>query len=431
MAITFPPNLMNLVNTIQVNSYTQPNVAIEAARKLFKSCQTDVHIAYVYEQLGFAHLVLGEHRMAIAFYEQANRLSPENFYVLANLAHALYEVGNHEAAVTHGRLAMHLKDSQVCANTQIVSTSIDSGFLGKKNLVSFSLFGNLPRYCEMAVLNVLSIKRHLPEFVCRFYIDHSVPGAIIARLKQLGSEIVFVDHLKDQMPPTFWRFLAIDDPGTDRIVVRDVDALFDARDAWCVKNWIQSDFPFHIIRDDCCHTELILAGLFSIRAGTIRDIKSKIQSFIDSKGSESYERFADQLFLRHYLWPVLKANALTHDSVYKFGYNVREIQYQPNPLEGPHNKFVGANFTTRQVNLELDSDTNSKISELHLTVKGANNTVICQYPLLKVQKPCQWSVSLPDCYIAAIEAGNWTCNVTQNHCDIGAGSVSSELLTNF
>jgi hypothetical protein len=64
--------------------------------------------------------------------------------------------------------------------------------------------------------------------------------------------------------------------------VRNVDALIDAREAWCVQDWRRSSQPFHIIRDDCCHTELILAGLFGIRSGVLRNVAARMACFLQT-----------------------------------------------------------------------------------------------------------------------------------------------------
>ena len=92
MRVAFPEDLRTLVDQVEAHVYTQPQIAIEAARQLLKQCTHAEHLAYVYEQLGFSHLILGEHRLSCVFYEQARALQPTNIYVLANLAHARYEL---------------------------------------------------------------------------------------------------------------------------------------------------------------------------------------------------------------------------------------------------------------------------------------------------------------------------------------------------
>lgn len=179
MAVVFPEALRPWVDQVEAHAYTHPALAIDAARQLLKQCHSPEQLGYVYEQLGFAHLILGEHRLSCLFYEQARAWDPDNMYVLANLAHAQYELGEREQAVQTGRRALAIKDRQACGSAASNAPHLHRPHRGAHHLVSFSLYGHLPRYGEMAVLNVLATQRHLPGFVCRFYIDDSVPAAVV------------------------------------------------------------------------------------------------------------------------------------------------------------------------------------------------------------------------------------------------------------
>ena len=327
MSVTFPPDLHPLVQQVEAHVYAQPPLAIEAARQLLKQCQQPEHLAYVYEQLGFSHLILGEHRLSCLFYEQARALQPQNMYVLANLAHARYELGDHQEAVHLGQQALKLKDELACSTALAQHIALQTPHRGASNLISFSLYGLQPRYGEMAVLNVLAARRHLPDFVCRFYLDKSVPPALVQRLQALGAQCILMDTESGHMPPTFWRFLAMDDAQANHVLVRDVDSLIDAREAWCIQDWRLSGREFHIIRDDCCHTELMLAGLIGIQSGVLRDVAGQIAQFLKTSGEAGWKRFADQLFLRECVWPLARQHALTHDTVYGYGTHVHQVSY--------------------------------------------------------------------------------------------------------
>jgi tetratricopeptide (TPR) repeat protein len=428
MVVNFSENLQPLVDQVQANSYTHPAVALEAARQLLKHCHTPEHIAYVYEQMGFAHLILGEHRLSCLFYEQARSLQPENMYILANLAHAQYELGDKDKAVRTGRQALKIKDQEACSKSK--AEPIQPLHQGKTNLVSYSLYGSHPRYCEMAVLNVIAAKRHLPDFACRFYVDRSVPTAVLERLQRLGAQYVEMDEITPKMPPTFWRFLAMDDARADRVLVRDVDSLIDAKEAWCVKEWLASKHIFHIIRDDCCHTELILAGLFGIRSGVIRNVRSQIEEFIQSNGAAAWQRYADQLFLRHHIWPTVRKHTLTHDTIYCYGEHVKPLTYPPKPDDGPRNTFIGANHATCQIACELEPAPPSGTHAV-LSIKDETQQLVCNYPLHPTPGSRQWQTHLPLSYMQALESGKWQYDIslkTDDQWQIGAGSIAPSLL---
>lgn len=428
MVVNFSENLQPLVDQVQANSYAHPNVAIDAARQLLKHCHTPEHIAYVYEQMGFAHLILGEHRLSCLFYEQARSLQPENMYILANLAHAQYELGDKDKAVRTGRQALKIKDQEACSKSE--AKPIQPPHRGATHLVSFSLYGSHPRYCEMAVLNVIAAKRHLPDFVCRFYIDRSVPTAVLERLQKLGAECIDMGNYAERIPSTFWRFLAMDDAQADRVLVRDVDSLIDAKEAWCVKEWLTSKHMFHIIRDDCCHTELILAGLFGIRSGVVREVSTRMEEFIQANGAAAWQRYADQLFLRQHIWPTVRMHTLTHDAIYCYGEHVKPLTYQSKPDDGPRNTFIGANHATCQIACELEPPPPLGTSAV-LTIQDESKQLVCSYPLHPTQSSQQWQTHLPLSYMQALESGKWQYDIslkTDDQWQVGAGSIAHSLL---
>ena len=432
MSVLFPAELQPLVAQLEAHSYDNPQRAIEVARQLLVRCSLSEHLAYVYEKLGFAYLILGEHRLSCVFYEQARTIDPHNVYVLANFAHALYELGERDLALRHGREALRLKDLQACERLGQSVEALDVLHRGSRNLIAFSLYGDKPRYCEMAVLNVLAAQRHLPDFVCRVYLDSSVPLAVLQRLEAVGAQCVHLGEDATRMPPTFWRFLAMDDAQADYVMVRDVDALIDARDAHTVRQWYQSGAAFHIIRDDCCHTELILAGLFGIRAGAMRDIRSRIDAYVGAQGQASWSRFADQLFLRTHIWPHVRENALTHDRIYGYGQRLQAMSYHPHASQGPMSSFIGANHATCELACTLEPippDT-----QPYVTIQNGAGALVCRYGMRKEddQTPSgRWIVLIPHLYKAPIESGHWRCEMVlaqSGRFQHGEGSVDPVLL---
>jgi hypothetical protein len=434
----FPNALQPLVEQVEEQAFSQPSRAIEAARQLLKHCNSTEQLAYVYEQLGFAHLILGEHRLSCLFYEQARALQPRNMYVLANLAHALYELGEREKAVQIGREALMLKDQHACQAVEGHVEPLQAPYHGPWNLISFSLYGQLPRYCEMAVLNVLAAQRYLPDFVCRFYLDGSTPPAVVQRLQALGAQSILMGEEAARMPATFWRFLAMDDEQADCVLVRDVDALIDARDAWCVQDWRQSGQAFHVIRDDCCHTELILAGLLGIRAGVLRGMKMRIERFLHASGPAGWKRYADQLFLRHVIWPAVRNHTWTHDQVYGYGEQVHALKLLEQEIKGPSNAFIGANHATTRVGCQFERPLPTD-GVLHLTVQDETGVVICRYAMQRVNAETafpvstssEWEVRLPRLYEIPLQSGRWSCHLalhTQGQEGIGEGSINPKQL---
>ena len=186
----------------------------------------------------------------------------------------------------------------------------------ERNLIAFSLFGGDSRYCESAVLNVQEQPRIYPDWVCRFYVDGSVPESVIARLRAGGAQIVQVEGAAAQWPGPMWRFLALDDPQAHHILFRDADSVISRREAGAVARWLASGKRFHILRDWCSHTELIQAGLWDVVGGSLPPLEQLMERFL-SAPIES-QHYADQYFLRQYVWPYARTSMMQHDSVFGF-----------------------------------------------------------------------------------------------------------------
>ena len=405
--ITFPPRLNGLLDLVRTSIPGRPERAIEALRALLKECEGPAQSAYALEQLGFAHLLLGEHRLSEVFYEKVLALDPGNSYALANLAHAVHELGEPERARELGRRAMRLKDDAAAA-AAVPAAGGPHG--GAKDVISFSLFGDQARYCEMAVLNCEAAALHLPGFVCRFHVDATVPDTVLRRLRERGAEVVAVSGAAAAFPGTFWRFLPLDDVDLDRVLVRDVDSIVDAREAWCVEEWTRSGKPFHVIRDDCCHTELILAGLFAARSGVVRDVGARIAGFLASLGGQPPGRYADQLFLRTWVWPAVRGGIVTHDTVYGFGDDVRDVPAEVGRGSlSIRNAFMGANHANYVVRCQSPDPFPPGVQH-RFRIVADEGAEVCEYGMDRTGDR-ELQIALPVSYRSRLESGAWRSEI--------------------
>jgi hypothetical protein len=186
----------------------------------------------------------------------------------------------------------------------------------ERNVIAFSLFGDNPKYCETAVLNVQEQPSIYPYWVCRFYVDGSVPGHVIKRLRAGDAQIVQVDGPAAQWPGEMWRFLALDDSLAHRILFRDADSVISGREAGAVEQWLTSGKRFHMMRDDGSHAELIQAGLWGVVAGSLPPLQELMRRFLSAPLPSKH--WADQHFLRQYVWPYARTSLMQHDSVFGF-----------------------------------------------------------------------------------------------------------------
>ncbi|WP_440465532.1 tetratricopeptide repeat protein [Pseudomonas sp. YH-1] len=199
----------------------------------------------------------------------------------------------------------------------------------ERNLIVFSLFGARPRYCESALKNVDAARELFPQWRCRFYVDDSVPPAVLARLKEAGAQVVRVDEAtRRAIPATMWRFLVMEDNTVSRFQVRDADSLLSERDRAAVEAWLQSDCWYHHMRDYFSHTELLLAGMWAgCHNPNMPGIRELIAQYL--KEEAAHQRFADQYFLRRSLWPTIRQSLLSHDDLFGF------LAAQPFPPHEP------------------------------------------------------------------------------------------------
>jgi hypothetical protein len=259
---------------------------------------------------------------------------------------------------------------------------------------AFSLFGNHPKYCETAVLNVQAQPDVYPNWMCRFYVDNSVPDHVIARIQKGGGEIVPVTGPAAQWPGPMWRLLALNDPQAHRILFRDADSVISRREAAAVQQWLASGKRFHMMRDHGSHVELILAGMWGVVAGSLPPLEKLMERFM-SKPLES-RHFADQFFLRRYIWPYARASLMQHDSIFGF------MDAAPFPDgKRPDDFFVGGGYGAAFVATKIDLPNGSSVTwQLYWIEKPENGPtreeLVCSYPAtvqdgtLKIHMPVEY-----------------------------------------
>ena len=165
------------------------------------------------------------------------------------LAHAYGGLHDWANCRAYGLQALQLRDSQVMAALDAAPLPALPANGPGKQIISFSLFGNRAEYIEPAVMNTELAAAVYPGWVCRFYVDGSVPEPALQRLRGNGAEIVRVPPELENWPGTMWRFLALDDAEAARVIFRDADSVISPREARAVAEWVQSGrwFP-HLAR---------------------------------------------------------------------------------------------------------------------------------------------------------------------------------------
>jgi len=205
-------------------------------------------------------------------------------------------------------------------------------------VVSYSLWGDRPIYCEGALRNAQLMPSIYPGWKMVVYCGTMVPLLIVEKLVKLGVEI----RKPTCVNGMFWRFSIADDPKVDAFIVRDTDSRIGAREAGAVNEWLASAKRVHLICDHPHHTPVISGGLWGARKGAIKGIQKLIDaspaSKLESDRKVCYN--SDQVWLRDVIWPMVKNDILIHDLCY----HSKRKEAVPFPSRFGDARFVGEVF---------------------------------------------------------------------------------------
>ncbi len=271
---------------------------------------------------------------AIEIYNELALKIPHDFKVWTGLADCQSRLGNNSEASFAGTKCLNIKDSQsrlIDHKWVLPHSGAKEHAFGKKKVIAFSLFGKNPRYLRGALHNVLVAAEIYPDWICRFYIDGTIPAEFIRTVKSYGSELITCANNQPLANKLAWRFNVANDPTVGYFMVRDADSVVNTRERVAVAEWLSSDCYFHVMRDWWTHTELIMAGMWGGVAGVLPSIeglsKSYISTLMDTPNS-------DQIFLRDIVWPYVRQSVCIHDRYFDVP-GAKKLS-EPIPVEGFH-----------------------------------------------------------------------------------------------
>ena len=203
-----------------------------------------------------------------------------------------------------------------------------------KKIISFSLWGENPKYTIGAIENVKLAQTIYSDWICRFYIGKSVPDDIWDTLDSFNNtELIDMEESGD-WTGMFWRFYPASENDVDVFIVRDTDSRLNQREKSAVDEWLNSDKGLHIMRDHPYHTSLIMGGMWGMKKGTFPKMKDLIKVY--NKGNFWQ---VDQNFLNTFVYPLIKDNTFIHDEFTNF-----ENWKKPFPTIRVNKEFVGDVF---------------------------------------------------------------------------------------
>jgi hypothetical protein len=118
----------------------------------------------------------------------------------------------------------------------------------KKRVVSYSLYGSKPMYLLGAIENIKTAAWLFPDFICRFYVDYTVPATFLEQIKQYKN-VEVIDMTGSNLPKMTWRFLPADDSNVELFLSRDADSRLSTRERWIIEDGMQHGKQFLLIKD--------------------------------------------------------------------------------------------------------------------------------------------------------------------------------------
>ena len=114
-----------------------------------------------------------------------------------------------------------------------------------KNLISYSLWGNEPRYIENMFRNFPARDKYYPDWNIRIYYQN-ITEETYDKLNSYGCQLI-PSHTMP-LHPMFTRFYAAEDTDYDAVIFRDADSILNYRESKAVAEWLQSGKVLHSMR---------------------------------------------------------------------------------------------------------------------------------------------------------------------------------------
>ena len=180
-------------------------------------------------------------------------------------------------------------------------------------IVSFSLWGDDPKYCLGAIRNAELAPEIYPGWICKFYVGYTVPYEISDQLEQMDH--VRVIHMSEPGDWTsmFWRFYPAFFDDIDAFISRDCDSRITEREALAVNEWLSGPKLIHVMRDHPEHSTPIMGGMWGAKQGALPNLEEQIEEYVRGDFWQ-----VDQNFLREIVWPANYHKVLAHDDWNRF-----------------------------------------------------------------------------------------------------------------
>lgn len=212
-------------------------------------------------------------------------------------------------------------------------------------VISFSLYGSDDIYCIGMLENIEIINQHYADWKIYIYY-HNIPEALLEELQKKPNTYLFPCRYNGtKWEGMFWRFYPMENMNIDVFLSRDADSRISQREMNLVNDFLHSNKPFHIIRDNPKHDLLILGGTFGMKVKEFHQYANKkrikmypinnILNHFHATVEQGKDKGPDQDFLCGYIFPIIHDNNMTH-------YSYENLRFTPNDIMiPPDDNFIG------------------------------------------------------------------------------------------
>lgn len=200
-----------------------------------------------------------------------------------------------------------------------------------QKLISFSLFGDKDKYTMGIQRNIELAKQFYPDWNVIIYYK-SMPDKLFNILQ---NQVILRHVTNPRLCGTMWRFLAHDEPNTERFIIRDADSRISQREVNAVNAWLESGKILHIMRDHPHHGHAIMGGMWGMICQPDFNMESICTNYMSNKDPEHWS-MTDMDFLRDVVYPKYHKNSKIHATYAKF-----ELWAEDFPTPLIDKKFVG------------------------------------------------------------------------------------------
>jgi protein O-GlcNAc transferase len=215
-------------------------------------------------------------------------------------------------------------------------------------IISFSLWGDNPKYCIGAIKNAQLAQIIYPDWECWFYYPANNSPSVISILEMMPNVKVKPVSQPGDCRSTLWRFEAAADLNCEVMISRDCDSRLSLRERAAVDEWLASDKVIHVMRDHPYHSVPILAGMWGAKRGALPNLKQDIIEFLKNglRDDGNYWQ-VDQDFLANYVWTHHTRHIMIHDD----GFWTQLWGGRPFPIPRSGLEFIGQVFDENDITI--------------------------------------------------------------------------------